>query len=153
MFRFIAIVLASLALLACNAASAAPSGASPTPITSAGDPTAPVPFQWTVHESHRPDGHRLRLQGGTLHAIPSEVRLRNSGGQTSASAPAKLLTQADTGLCRGQPQGMVGADLPLPPADLAAFRSDWPSGYQVEVQVGGVWRPAQLTFAGCRSIE
>ena len=148
--RPLLLVFLTLAALACRPLGAAP--AASTPVTSAGDPTAPVPFEWSTHTSHRPDGHRLHLQGGTLHAIPSEVRLVSPTGQTIASAPAVQLTDSDDGLC-GERRGVARADLPLPAADIAKFRDGWPAGYRVEVLVGGVWRPAQLTFAGCVSIE
>jgi hypothetical protein len=136
--RLVAVAAAALAaLLAVLAACTDPLQPAPTPITSAGDPTAAVPFRWALST----DGV-LRLQGGNLHAIASEVRLLDAGGKTAASAPATLLGADAGGLC-GEPQaqGMVGAELRLPDA------SGWPDQYRLEVKVGDTWRPAQLTRA------
>jgi hypothetical protein len=130
-----AIVSAACAalLVAACARGAAPS---PTPITSAGDPAAPVPFRWELAAG------TLRLQGGTLHAIADEVRVRDAGGQAVASAPAVPLGASATGLC-GEPraQGMVRAEVRLPDPGR------WPGQLRLEARVGGTWRPAQLTQA------
>src|SRR5262245_1789116 len=142
------LALLLLTLAACRGPAVSPQA----PITSAGDPAAPVPFRWSVHESHRADGHRLLLQGGTLHAIPSEVRLLDPSGRVVSGGPAEPLGESGTGLC-GDRAGVVSAALPLPASELASFRSDWPKAYRVEVRVGGTWRAADLSFAGCRSIE
>ena len=147
------LILALIALTALACGPVGETGQDLTPVTSAGDPSAPVPFWWTVHESHSPDGHRLRLQGGTLHAIASEVRLLDATGQAIASAPTELLSASDSGLCGGPARGTVRVDVSLPASDLPAFGGGWPSSYRVEAHVGDRWRRAELTFAGCRSIE
>ncbi len=113
--------------------------ASPTtaPITSAGDPAAPVPFRWALS----PDG-LLRLQGGNLHALASELRLLDATGRTVADAPTTPLGAGDAGLCgAAQAQGMVGATLRPPDA------GKWPGQYRLEAKVGSMWRPTQLTKA------
>jgi len=108
-----------------------------TPITSAGDPAVPVPFRWTLP----PDG-LLRLQGGNLHALASELRLLDAAGRTVADGPTTPLGAGDAGLCgAAQPQGVVGGALQLPDASM------WPSHYRLEAKVGNVWRPTQLTKA------
>lgn len=129
-----------------------------TPVTSLGDPTGPVPVFWSVQTSHRPDGHRLRIEGGTIHAIAGEVRLLDGAGRVAASQPTRLVGASDLGICGGRPRGTFAVDLPLSEGDLQAFTlsgqgSRWPDEYRLEVQVGGVWRPGSPTFAGCASIE
>ena len=107
------------------------------PITSTGDPAAPVPFHWTLP----PDG-LLRLQGGNPHALASELRLLDATGRAVADGPATPLGAGAAGLCGvDQPHGMVGGSLQLPDA------SKWPGQYRLEAKVGGVWRPTQLTKA------
>jgi|GEM_PF-2097366 len=143
-------LLAAIVVSGCNRAGAVPQ--EPITVTSAGSPTDPVPVEWSIHTSHRPDGHRLLLQGGTLHAIPSEARLIGPDGRVIASGPARPIGETDARLCDSR-RGIARADLRLPATELPRFQSDWPAGYRVEVRVGGTWRPAQLSFAGCRSIE
>ena len=134
----IALLVAGVAsLLAVPAACTNPLQPTPTPITSAGDPAAPVPFRWTLS----PDG-LLRLQGGTLHAIASEVRLLDDTGKTVASTPTTMLGAGDADLCgAAQALGMVAAE--LRPPDVGK----WPGQYRLEARVGNTWRPAQLTKA------
>lgn len=133
---------------ACNAKDPrlTPSG----PVTSAGDPAEPVPFEWSVHTSQQPDGHVLQLRGGTLHAVPSELRLLDRTGRVVSGGPAAWVADGGPPLCDRR-EGVTRADLPLPAAEVANFRADWPAGYRLEARVGGGWRVAQLTFAGCRS--
>lgn len=130
-----ALLVAGIAALL--AACTGPRQPTATPITSAGDPAAPVSFRWTLS----PEG-LLRLQGGTLHAIASEMRLLDGAGKVVASAPATMLGAGDTGLCgEAQAQGMVAAELRPPDP------GKWPGGYRLEARVGNAWRPAQLTKA------
>lgn len=155
------LALTSLLLLACGATGA--SASSPTrvsasgpprqvgPITSAGDPSTPVPFAWSLHPGQAPDSNLLRLQGGTLHAIPDEARLLDAAGQVVASAPARTIEPAD-GPCHVN-EGLVRAELLLPDAALAEFENGWPAAFRVEVRVGGTWRPTELRESGCRTIE
>jgi hypothetical protein len=121
------------------------------PITSAPDPSEPVPFLWALHRSHSAAGHRLLLSGGTIHAVPSDVRLVDSTGQvvaTAATSPA-----ADGNSCPGS-RGIARAELPLRTELLAAFAGgEAPADYQIEARVGGTWRSTVLTFAGCESTE
>lgn len=119
---------ALLALTGC----AAPAGS----VTSAGNPAAPVPFRWTLSGDAV-----LRLQGGDLHAIPSEVRLLDESGRTAARATATALGAGDPGLCGGKALGMVAARVRLPDP------SRWPDRYRLEVHVGTTWRPTALTRA------
>ncbi|HEV8635093.1 MAG TPA: hypothetical protein VG370_12745 [Chloroflexota bacterium] len=145
------LLLLLLAAAACRAGAATPPG--PSPVTSAGDPAGPIPFVWSTHTSHRPDGHRLRLQGGTLHAVPGELRLVDPAGRVVSSVALSPRLGAQHGLC-GQGVGVVQVDLPLPASELGSFRDGaWPPGYRVEAEVGGAWRPTELAFAGCASIE
>jgi hypothetical protein len=124
----------------------------PAAVTSGDDPSAPVPFRWSLNESPRPDGHRLRLFGGTMHSIPSSVRLVSPGGQVVASALATFSTNG--GLCGDtQSVGTASAELPLAPAEAPAFRGSWPAGYRIEAEVGGAWRPVTLTYAGCKTAD
>lgn len=131
-----------LLLAACSAPAGAPpsdprAGSPSTgPITSAGDPSAPVPFRWSTHTSHRPDGHRLRLQGGTLHAIPSELRLVDASERIVASAAAVPTSDPQDALC-GRGAGLVRAELPLSAPELGAFRAAWPAGYRPEARIAG----------------
>lgn len=116
-------------------------------VTSADDPAEPVPFRWTTRRSAAPDGHRLVLQGGTIHAIADSARLLDPRGQVVATAPAAPVSSSD--LCPGG--GVVRAELPLAPELLPLFEAEaWPPGYRVEALVGGRWRSTALTFAGCR---
>ena len=126
------LAFAALLLAACASASSP----SPTPITSAGDPAAAVPFRWEVA------GDTLRLHGGTLHAIADEVRLVDADGTVVAPAPTVPLGAGEGGLC-GEPraQGTVRAELRLPDP------SQWPGQLPLEARVGGAWRPAGLTRA------
>lgn len=143
------------ALLLVLGAACGPAGSAsqdPVTVTSAGSPSDPVPVQWSVHTSHRPDGHRLLLQGGTIHALPGEARLLGPDGRVITAGPARPLGEADGRLCDSR-RGLARADLRLSATELPRFAGDWPAGYRVEVRVGGRWRPAQLSFAGCRSIE
>ncbi|HEY8600664.1 MAG TPA: hypothetical protein VIL85_19665 [Thermomicrobiales bacterium] len=127
-------------LLATLVACAARAGSSPTPITpitSAGDLDKPVPFRWTL----APAGV-LHIQGGTPHAIASEVRLLDDTNRTMASVPTRPLGAGDAGLCdEDQSLGLVAADLRLPDAGR------WPDRYRLEARVGAAWRPTQLTRA------
>jgi hypothetical protein len=165
----LAFPLAALALLAVTLViygqgwlGASPlGGAAPTTtITSAGSPTGPVPFIWSTHVSHREDGHRLFLQGGSLDTVVDEVRLVSPDGTVVAGATTVPLKETDHSLCETTiERGMVQAGVPLSRSELEPFRGNrssfgtWPSGYRVEARVGGAWRPVQLTFAGCLSIE
>ncbi len=134
--RKILLVVLVYAQVAC----ATPFHSSPAPITSAGDPSAVVPFRWTM----QPDGPGglLLLQGGTLHAIADEVRVLDAGGVVVTSAPTTMLGAGDGGLC-GEPQaqGMVAAELRLPDV------RNWPDQYRLEAKVGEAWRPVRLTKA------
>jgi hypothetical protein len=143
-------LLVAIIVSGCNQARA--TSQEPVTVTSAGSPTDPVPVEWSIHRSYRLDGHRLLLQGGTIHAIPSEARLIGPDGKVVAAGPARPLGGADERLCDSR-RGLVRADLRLPAAELPRFEGDWPAGYRVEVRVGGKWRPTQLSFAGCRSTE
>ncbi len=143
------------ALLLLSGAACGPAGAASqdqVTVTSGGSPSDPVPVEWSIHTSHRPDGHRLLLQGGTIHAIPSDARLLGPDGRVITAGPARPLGETDDRLCDSR-RGLVRADLRLPAAELPRFAGDWPTGYRIEVRVSGRWRPAQLSFAGCRSIE
>jgi hypothetical protein len=106
----------------------------------------------SLNESPRLDGHRIRVHGGTMHSIPSAVRLIGPSGQVVGSAAAAFSPGA--GLCGDtQGAGVAGADVPLPAANVADFRAGWPSGYKLEVEVGGMWRSAVLTHAGCTTSD
>jgi hypothetical protein len=124
----------------------------PVSVSSGDDPAAGVPLRWSLNESPRPDGHRIRVYGGTMHSIPSSVRLLGPTGQVVGSASATFSPGA--GLCGDtQGAGVAGADVPLPAANVADFRSGWPSGYRIEAEVGGTWLPTVLTHAGCNSTD
>lgn len=120
-----------------------PAGNSATgPITSAPDPADPVPFRWTLQDG------ALLLQGGTLHTIPSEVRLLGPSGQVVGRASATPVQ--GSGDCP-EGAGVARAEVALPGAVQAAFQSDqWPDTYALEVLVGGTWRPTTLTAASCK---
>lgn len=108
---------------------------------------------WSTHTARSAAGHRLLVKGGTLHAIPDEVRLLNPAGQPIARGPARSLPDGDAGLC-GTPQGLTGAELALPDTDVQRFRGgQWPPGYRLEMRVGGRWRPASPRYAGCETAE
>jgi hypothetical protein len=122
-------------------------------VTSGDDPATAVPLSWSLNESPRPDGHRLRFYGGTMHSIPGSLRVVTPSGQVVASGTATF-SASGGGLCGDtQAVGTARAELPLPAAEVAAFRSGWPAGYRVEAEVGGTWRPAALTHAGCTTAE
>jgi hypothetical protein len=122
-------------------------------VTSGDDPTTAVQLTWSLNESPRPDGHRLRLYGGTLHSIPSSLRLVSSSGQVISSAAA-IFTPSGGELCGNtQAVGTASAELPLPAAEVPNFRSTWPAGYRVEAEVGGAWKSTTLTYAGCNTAE
>ena len=132
--------LACLALVAPLVTCSTPFQPTATPITSASDPSAAVPFHWTLQPEG--SGGILRVQGGNLHAIAGEVRVVDAAGKTVASTPTTPLGANDGGLCGSpQAQGMVGAELRLPDA------SKWPGQYRLEAKVGNAWRPVQLTKA------
>jgi hypothetical protein len=120
----------------------------PVAVSSGDDPNAGVPLRWSLNDSPRPDGHLLRVYGGTMHSIPAAVRLLGPGGQLVSSAPATFAPGA--GLCGDTSgAGVAGADLPLPAANVADFRGGWPAGYRLEAEVGGTWLPVAQTHAGC----
>ena len=122
------------------------------PVTLVDDPAAGVPLRWSLNESPRPDGHRLRVYGGTMHSVPSSVRLIDASGQVIASVPATFGTGG--GLCGDTDgPGVAGAELPLAATNVADFRSGWPANYRVEAEVGGAWLPAALTYAGCNTAD
>jgi hypothetical protein len=122
-------------------------------VNSGDDRSALVPVYWSLNDSPRSDGHRLRLHGGTLHSIPSTFRLLSPSGQILASATATF-SPSGGGLCGNtQAVGTATAELPLPATEVAAFRAGWPSGYRVEAEVGGAWRPTMLTHAGCTTAD
>lgn len=121
------------------------------PITSA-DPTAPVPFRWTTVETHT-SGSFLHVQGGTLHAIPSAVRLLGPSGAVVAEGEARPVAAGEPGLCGEEYAGMVAAELSVPSAVVDALGTEWDAAYRLEAQVGGEWRATALTFAGCIAME
>jgi hypothetical protein len=125
--------------------------ASGAPVTSADESTGPVPMRWALNDSPRPDGSQLRLQGGTMHAIPKTVKLLDAAGQEISQAVADF--QPGASLCGAEDPGLTRADVPLPPAEVPGFRPGWPTGYRVEVNVAGTWYPADLTSAGCTTTE
>src|SRR3954447_4769155 len=93
----------------------------------------PVPMRWSLNDSPRADGHRLRVAGGTLHAIPARVRLVRAPAQEIAEASAAF--DPGRGLCGDTSgAGTASAELPLSSSDAAAFRGGWPTGYVIEAQ-------------------
>lgn len=120
--------------------------------TSADPPGAPIPAQWTTHTSHSPDGSRLLVHAGTLHSIPSRLRLLDGGGATVSVAATRSVDDLSSS-CIDGPEP-VGAELPLPATALARFAgASWPAGYRLEAELGGTWRPVSPTFANCVVME
>lgn len=116
--------------------------------TSGDDPSTPVPFQWTLADAGARGAPVLALSGGTLHSIPSQVRLLGPAGQVVASAPASGTSPA--GACPEAP-GLAHALLPLPAAARPSFESGaWPAGFRLEAQVAAAWRPAAVAATRCQ---
>lgn len=144
MSRTVALVAVVLLLLGCRISPG---------VSSADAPTSAVPFSWSLNDSPHPDGHRLRFYGGTLHSIPSQVRLVGPSGQVITTAAA-IFSPSSGALCGvSQAVGTASVELPLPAAEVANFRRGWPAGYRVESEVGGVWQSTTLTHAGCTTTE
>ena len=144
-------VASSLAAAGC-APRGGDGGPGAGPITSAGDPGAPVAVVWSTHAGRTASDHRLLVEGGTLHAIPSEMRLLDATGTVVASAPALPTSDGSPGLCGAAPGGLARAALPISAADLQRLRAGtWPPALRLELRVGGRWQPAAPTYAGCVS--
>jgi hypothetical protein len=122
-------------------------------VTSGDEATAAVPVTWSLHESTRPDGNQLRLYGGTLHSIPSSLRLVSPSGHVLSSAVATFSPSGGAPCGDTQAVGAASAELALPGAEVANFRAGWPAGYRVEAEVAGVWKSTALTYAGCNTSD
>jgi hypothetical protein len=123
----------------------------PVVVTSAGNPSDPVPFRWVLASDAATATTTLRLQRGTLHAIPSAVRLVDASDQVIALAATIFAPGGRPDLCGGSNfAGMTEADLPLSPSTATAFAEDaWPTGYRLEAEVGGMWRPVEVEEVVC----
>jgi hypothetical protein len=132
------------------AGSAASGPEGDAPITSA-DPTLPVPFVWSTTQTHSA-GSYLNLQGGTLHAIPSAVRLIGPGGVV-AESDTKPVVAGEPGLCGEENGGLVTATLAVTRQMAETLGAEWADGYRLEALVGSEWRETAPIFAGCVAME
>ncbi|MHB1131038.1 MAG: hypothetical protein ACYC4L_01480 [Chloroflexota bacterium] len=148
---FVALALGIVFVRGAPANATVPDTDSGTPITSA-DPNKPVPFVWSTVQTHF-SGSLLRLQGGTLHAIPAAVRLIGPGGEVVATSDTRPVGAGEAGLCGEGATGLVAADLAVSRQAVEALGAQWPANYSLEAQVGGEWRATTLTFAGCLAME
>lgn len=127
-------------------------GACAPSASSADPPGAPLPARWATLTTHRPDGSRLLVHAGTLHSIPSRIRLIDASGATVAMVATRSVDDLDSSCIEGLEP--VGAELPVPRTTLALFAGgSWPTGYRLEGEVGGTWRATSPIFANCVVME
>ena len=128
-----------LGLVACSS----------SPVATSGDDVV-LSFLWSIDEGSGDDPVILRLQGGGIHRVPSQVRLLNPEGVAIVEANT-VPTEVAGVLCAEARLGIYRADVVVPPGDRAAFSGmNWPAGYQVVGLVGSDWLLAELAPSGCR---
>ena len=99
----------------------------------------------STHTSHSPSGHRVSV-ASKMGPVPDEARLVDASGLVIASA--RFEPPSSYG-CLSAAAGV--AVFAVPGEVLAGVNIS--SDYRVEARVAGAWRPVQLVFSGCSSVE